>query len=371
MMAFQMSAPMTYLLAFAVVLVLVPLASRLAHRLGAVAHPRGDRWNRRSVPTLGGVALFGGIFVGVALLPLDPTDRLALLAGLTAMFLLGLFDDLRGSSALGRLAIEAVVGAGFVWFVSHGLTPEVRIAGALVGALAVPVAANATNLTDNTDGLAATLTIATAGTLAIAGTIVGIESTSTEIALVIAVCALGFLLFNRPPARVFMGDCGSLTVGFALAGVSVLIVRDALLIPGTTHVAATMIVPVAWAFQVGDLGMVVVTRMRRGVSPFSGGVDHTSHRLLAAGITPWLLLVGLGLLAAVVGSAAAIAAAFFGGFALMAIVAISLLLLVGLFEAAVAWRLPAMPAGQSTPTPAAEMPERAPNRPVEGSRARG
>ncbi len=106
-----------------------------------------------------------------------------------------------------------------------------------------------------------------------------------------------------------------------------------------------MAIPLAWAFQVGDLGMVVVTRMRRGASPFWGGVDHTSHRLLAAGIRPWLLLAGLGLLAAIVGSTAALAAAVFGGFTLMAVIAVMLLMLVGLFETAVAWRLPAGSAG--------------------------
>jgi UDP-GlcNAc:undecaprenyl-phosphate GlcNAc-1-phosphate transferase len=215
----------------------------------------------------------------------------------------------------------------------------------VLAAVAVPVAVNATNLTDNADGLAATLAIATAGTLTAASALTGLNSSNASIALLMGVVAAGFLAFNRPPARVFMGDCGSLTLGFGLAAASVLLVRDALLIPGNAHVAAAVAVPVAWAFQVGDLTMVIVTRIRRGASPFEGGVDHTSHRLLAAGITPWSLLLGLGALAGLVGGTAAIAAAFLGGFALTAAVAICLLLLVAIFEASVARRLPAMASG--------------------------
>lgn len=330
--------------AFFSVLVLVPAANRIAFTLGAVTSPRTDRWNPRTVPTLGGIALFGGISVAVLLLPLTSTDRVALLVGLTAMFAVGLADDLRHVPAVHRLVIEAIVGAVFVAAVTGGLTTELRIAAVLLASVAIPVAVNATNLTDNADGLAATLSIATAGTLVAAGALAGLDTKTASVALAVGSAGTAFLIFNRPPARLFMGDCGSLVLGFSLAAASVLLVRDALLIPGNTHIATAMAVPVAWSFQVGDLGMVVVTRIRRGASPFSGGVDHTSHRLLAAGIGPWLMLVGLGSLAALVGSAAAIAAAFFGGFVLMAIVAVCLLTLVALFEAAVAWRIPVRPA---------------------------
>ena len=338
----MLTAPIiAYVSALAATIALVPLSVAVAHRTGAVAHPRADRWNRRAVPALGGVAIFGGVVAGTALLPLDVTDRLALLVGLVIVFGIGLIDDIGKISPVARLAGEAGLGATFVWVVGGSLEPELRLAAVLLGAIAIPVAMNATNLTDNADGLAATLALVTAGTLAAAGSIESLASPNASVAIVVALSATAFLLFNRPPARVFMGDCGSLTLGFALAAVSVLLVRDALLIPGSVHVATAMAVPVAWAFQVGDLAMVVVTRWRRGLSPFSGGVDHTSHRLLAAGITPVVMIAGIGLFAGVVGASAAIAAAFFGGFRLMATVAISLLILVAAFEIMVAWRLPA------------------------------
>jgi UDP-GlcNAc:undecaprenyl-phosphate/decaprenyl-phosphate GlcNAc-1-phosphate transferase len=341
MMGDAMPLFLSMLVAAVAALAATPVANRVAVRIGAVAIPNEARWSDRIVPRIGGIALFSGIAVAILTLPMELTDRTALLVGLTVMFGLGLVDDLRRIPARNRLLVEAVVGGAFVWTVSDGLTPELRIAAVLLGAVAIPVAVNATNLTDNADGLAATLTIASAATLAAAATIGGLGSIAGPVALVILSATAAFLVFNRPPARMFMGDCGSLTLGFALAAASVLLVRDALLIPGSTHVATAMIVPVAWAFQVGDLVMVVVTRIRRGTSPFLGGVDHTSHRLLAAGLPPMLLLVGLGVFAALVGASAALAAALAGGFALMTVLAIGLLGIVGAFEVMVARRYPA------------------------------
>jgi UDP-GlcNAc:undecaprenyl-phosphate GlcNAc-1-phosphate transferase len=330
-----------YAAAFLTVLAAVPISSRLARATGAVVHPRADRWSHRSVPALGGVAIAAGIVVGLAVLPLGGWDRLAVLAGLTVMLVLGLIDDVRGSRPFVKLGAEAAVGGIFAAVVTTELPIQLRIAGVLVAIFAVPVAVNATNLVDNADGLAASLSLVTAGTLAATGSINGLASQSAAIAVLIALAALAFLVFNHPPARVFMGDSGSLSLGFALAATSVLLVRDALLIPGTLHVETAIAIPVAWAFQVGDLAMVMITRVRRGASPFAGGIDHTSHRLLAAGVSPVVMVIGLGFLAALVGAAAAAVAAFFGGFALTGAVAVALLALVGIFEAAVAWRFPA------------------------------
>jgi UDP-GlcNAc:undecaprenyl-phosphate/decaprenyl-phosphate GlcNAc-1-phosphate transferase len=363
-MTWSVQSLIAYLAGFVTVLILVPLSNRLAHSTGVVAHPRGDRWSSRVVPALGGMAIAGGIVAGVALLPLAAVDRIALLAGVAVMLGIGFLDDFRGSGALLRLGAEAIVGASFAFAVTADLPVQLRVVAVLVATFAIPVAVNATNLVDNADGLAASLSLVTAGTLAATGSIAGLSSRNSSIAVLIAAAALAFLVFNRPPARVFMGDSGSLSLGFALAATSVLIVRDALLIPGTLHVEAAMAVPVAWAFQAGDLVMVVFTRLRRGVSPFSGGVDHTSHRLMAAGVSPLVLVVGLGLLAAIVGATAAGVAAFIGGFALMAVVSIALLALVALFEAAVAWRIP-MPV--QTPDPKSPSLKAAPTRQRERS----
>jgi UDP-GlcNAc:undecaprenyl-phosphate/decaprenyl-phosphate GlcNAc-1-phosphate transferase len=321
-------------------ILLLPLVTRLAHRVGAVATPRSDRWNRRAVPTLGGLAIVGGVVVGSSLIEMPALDRAALLLGTAAMALLGLADDLGSVSARRRLLVEIVVGGAFAAAVSGELAPPLRVAAIAVAAACVPVAINATNLVDNADGLASLLS-ALSG-LALAGIVAfgGIATSGGAIGLVIAGACVGFLWLNRPPARVFMGDSGSLMLGFALAACSILIIRDAVLVPGRAHLAAAIAIPLVWAVQVGDLAMVFVTRLRRHASPFQGGVDHTSHRLLHAGLGPIGMLVALSFGAAAIGVVAVALAAWAGDFRLVAIAAIAAAILVGAFEAAVAVRLP-------------------------------
>ena len=326
--------------AFVVAVLLVPVVSAYARRQGAVATPRSDRWNERAVPILGGLAIAGGILVGGLLLGADTVDSVALIGGMAILLLVGLADDLVSVSPTRRLLIEAATAAAFTWVVTTGFEPPIRIAAIAVASISVPVAINAVNLVDNADGLASLLSIITAATLAAIVATVGIPSEAGSMALIIGAACLGFLVHNRPPARVFMGDSGSLMIGFGLAGCSILIVRDALFLPGTSHAAAAMAVPLAWAVQFGDLGMVFITRLRRRTSPFRGGVDHTSHRLISAGLGPIGVLVALSAFGALVGAAAVWLSASVGDFRLVAVAAIIVAILVAAFEALVAWRLP-------------------------------
>jgi UDP-GlcNAc:undecaprenyl-phosphate GlcNAc-1-phosphate transferase len=328
------------LVALFVPILVLPLVTQLAQRVGAVATPRSDRWNRRAVPILGGLAIISGIVLGSFLIDVPILDRVALLVGMAIMAVLGLADDIGSVSARRRLLVEVLVGAAFATAVSGDLAPPLRVAAIAVAAACVPVAINATNLVDNADGLASILS-AVSG-IALAGIVAygGIETAGGAIGLVIAAACVGFLSHNRPPARVFMGDSGSLVLGFALAACSIWIVRDAVLVPGRVHIGAAIAIPLVWAFQIGDLAMVFVTRLRRRASPFQGGVDHTSHRLIHAGLGPTSMLVALSVGAAAIGAIAVALAAWAGDFRLVAIAAIAAAALVGAFEVVVAWRLP-------------------------------
>jgi len=228
----------------------------------------------------------------------------------------------------------------FTLIVAAGQPSAIVIAGVGVAIVAVPLIVNATNLVDNADGLASLLSAASGAALAGIVAVGGIETAGGALGLVVTASCLGFLSRNRPPARVFMGDSGSLMLGFVLAAGAVLIVRDAVLLPGRAHIAAAIAIPLVFALQIGDLAMVFTTRLRRHVSPFQGGVDHTSHRLVAAGLGPVGMLIGLSLLAAAVGAFAVAIAAWAGDFRLVAIAAIAVAGVVGAFEAVVAWRLP-------------------------------
>jgi len=341
-------------------LALVPVVSQLAHRLGAVATPRSDRWNRRAVPILGGLAITAGVVAGSLLIDMRSIDRISILAGIAIIAGLGLADDLGSVSAPTRLAVEALVAIGFAIAVSSELELPIRLAAVAVAAACVPVAINATNLVDNADGLASLLTTITGAALAGMVALGRIDTPGGPMSLVVAAACIGFLFHNRPPAHVFMGDSGSLMLGFALAACSILIVRDAVLVPGQVHVGAAIAIPLVWSFQLGDLAMVFVTRLRRRTSPFAGGVDHTSHRLLDAGIGPTGMLIGLSLASAVIGAVAVAVVAWAGDFRLVAVLAVAAALMVGGFEAIVAWRLPfrTEPTGQ-TGVPAAAHPGRA------------
>jgi UDP-GlcNAc:undecaprenyl-phosphate GlcNAc-1-phosphate transferase len=157
---------------------------------------------------------------------------------------------------------------------------------------------------DNSDGLASSLSAETSLTIALTAIVAGMKGNEVGLGLAITGACLGFLVHNRPPARVFMGDAGSLMLGFALAGAGVLLIHDAQIHPSPQATAAALAVPLAAFVQFGDVAMVSVTRMRRGVSPFKGGTDHTSHRLVRAGLRPWEMLGVVGLASGVCGGLA-------------------------------------------------------------------
>ena len=326
--------------AFVVAALLVPVTSKLAFRCGAVVHPRADRWSRQVVPILGGLAV--AIAVGaVAWMAVDDGKTLtAWLAGLVCLTVIGLMDDLWDVRPSYRLIAEALLGASFLIVVFDEFDTVPRLAIGLAGAIAIPVMTNATNLVDNSDGLASSLSAETALTIALTAIVAGMKGNEIGLGLVITGACLGFLVHNRPPARVFMGDAGSLMLGFALAGAGALLIHDAQIHPSTQATAAALAVPLAAFVQFGDVAMVSLTRMRRGVSPFKGGTDHTSHRLVRAGLQPWEMLAVVGLASGVCGGLAVLLAWLAPAPAIeLAAVVVTGIVVLGL-EAIVALRIP-------------------------------
>jgi UDP-GlcNAc:undecaprenyl-phosphate GlcNAc-1-phosphate transferase len=342
--------------AFAVAALLVPLTSRLAFRYGAVVQPRADRWSRQVVPILGGLAVATAVGT-VAWVVLDKGLTLvAWLAGLVGLTAIGLMDDLFGVRPRYRVLAEAFLGAGFMFVVFDDQALPLRLAWGAAGAIAIPIMTNATNLVDNADGLATTLSAETALTMALCGMVAGMRGNEVALGLVISAACLGFLIHNRPPARVFMGDAGSLMLGFALAGCGTLMIHDAILHPSPQATAAVLAMPLAAFVQFGDVAMVSVTRMRRGESPFKGGVDHTSHRLVRAGLQPMEMLVVVGLVSLSCGALAVLLSWLAPHPALeVAIVVAAGAVVLGL-EMVIAWRVPhdargAASAPAAAPTP--------------------
>ncbi len=248
-------------LALGLAMLLTPAAGRLAGRIGLVSHPRGDRWHRSPTPLLGGVAIFLAIVPLFLLVPqpvqAHPFDRFGgLLLGGTLIFALGLFDDIRTlppyTKLLGQIVAACVVVAGLPigkfmpWSV---LVVPVTIFW-IVGVT------NAFNLLDNMDGLSAGIAAIVALTLFAYNYLQGDQQTAL-LCLLIAGAAGGFLVFNFNPARIFMGDSGSLLVGYLLSGMVVLGAAKA-----TSELALALLVPVG-VMALPILDTTLVTSGRR------------------------------------------------------------------------------------------------------------
>ncbi|GAB1822461.1 glycosyltransferase family 4 protein [Herbidospora sp. RD11066] len=251
-------------------LAVVPLR-HLALRIGLVDHPGGHKAHLIPTPCLGGPAIILGTTLGVGD---DPRVHALLLGGLV-FALVGLVDDARPLGRLTRLAVEtptALLVA--VNGVRAELTGVFWLDAALTAAWLV-VAANAFNLLDNMDGALGAVTMVTGLTLGAAALAAG----AGQVALVpfaLAGAATGFLVHNWTPARVFMGDCGSLFVGFTVAGVSLLIFSGRFEAPAGA-LLATFTATV-------DTGVVLLARALHHRPLTCGGTDHVAHRLRRVGL---------------------------------------------------------------------------------------
>ncbi len=257
--------------------VLTPAIRWLADRSQFHAVPVSDRWHRRTVPLLGGVAMATAFAIGVALFAPDRSIfPLLICSGL--MFALGLADDVRAIAPAAKLVGQMVI-AGLVMSIG----PPVSITGwpvidQLLAFTWIIGITNAFNLLDNMDGLAS-------GIAAIAGLCylaLLLPEGGTALTMTIAVfvgAVAGFLLFNFPPASIFMGDGGSHFMGAFLASASLFATpgMKARLVPAAVFPILILLVPIF------DTTFVTLTRRLSGRSALVGGRDHTSHRLVALG----------------------------------------------------------------------------------------
>jgi UDP-GlcNAc:undecaprenyl-phosphate GlcNAc-1-phosphate transferase len=276
---------------------LVPVAMSVAVRFGFLDHPGPAKSHTEAVPYLGGaaivVAFAAVVLVGVLVDP-PPSEsvQLSVFLGLgVVLAVVGVIDDLSGGvSPLLRLALE-VAAATAVWSLgsSAHLAGAPRPLDAVISVLWIVGVTNAFNLLDNMDGLSA-------GTATIAGlAIFGVAALQhrylvAALAIALAGCAAGFLRSNFHPAKIYMGDAGSLFLGFVLAVLLLKLRGDA---PTRVPVAVILAIPGLALF---DTSLVVVTRLAHRVSPFQGGKDHTSHRLVHLGLS---VPVAVGILYAV------------------------------------------------------------------------
>jgi UDP-GlcNAc:undecaprenyl-phosphate GlcNAc-1-phosphate transferase len=258
----------------------------------AVANPVSDRWHITPTPSFGGVPMFVA-FVATTLVlgGLNDAVTRALLLGAAAVFVVGFVDDLKGVSPSLKLAGQIAGALAVMLTVSSDRSESVVAVG--VAVLWIVLISNSVNLVDNMDGLAAGT--ATASLIVILPVVVGADQEGLSLVTgAVLGAVLGFLLFNRSPARVFMGDAGSLWLGLVIA--SIVALADY----GDRR-SAPLVAVTIMAVPLLDTATVVISRLRNGFSIMRGGSDHLSHRLAKRGLSDSQSVGVLTALAAVSG----------------------------------------------------------------------
>lgn len=218
---------------------LTPHVARLALKIGAVDLPGGRKRHQGAVPRLGGISVISGIFVGLACVwlaaggPLPshwPEGLSALIVSMSLVFAVGLIDDLWDVPAVFKLVAQVLAAVVLVTGSSSWMFGQVAVPGGSalgLGALALPVTVlwivgvcNAINLVDGMDGLATGVIGIISGSFVVYSLLLGADLVAVSTACILG-SAAGFLVHNRPPAKIFLGDTGSLTMGFLLAALSV------------------------------------------------------------------------------------------------------------------------------------------------------
>jgi UDP-GlcNAc:undecaprenyl-phosphate GlcNAc-1-phosphate transferase len=260
-------------------LLLTPAAARIARRLGVMDRPGARKSHVEPTPYLGGVALALGLVVAGLILGETAEQAAVIAAGAVLVFGLGLLDDLRGVSPGPKVLVETAVAA-MLW-----------IGGVRAGFFGIPaldllltigwvvLITNAVNLSDNMDGLASGIgAIAAIAYFAIA--VPQGDYLVASFAAALAGASLGFLRYNFPPARIFLGDAGSLLLGFLLASLGLLLDLDV-----SNDLKRIAVQALIVGVPVFDTVLVVIARRREGRPITVGGTDHASHRLSGLGLS--------------------------------------------------------------------------------------
>jgi len=284
-------AGLAFLSAFALTAPLVWLTVRVCREHGWVSNPRMDRWHKGTPAGFGGVPLFAGFAaLSIAFIPWSNHLLWWLIFLASLMFVLGLVDDIYHLKPAPKLAGQLfaaglLVSAGVVYPMRGSLTVNI-----VVSVLWLVGITNAFNLLDNMDGLSAGIALISAGYLAVFYALGGYRDQAVLVALAGGALA-GFLVFNFSPARIFMGDSGSLFIGFVIGASSILEVTHVAGVPALVLAPVTVL-----AIPIFDTLFVSVTRRLRGQAISQGGTDHSSHRLVRMGLeerTAVLLLYAL------------------------------------------------------------------------------
>ena len=302
-----------FVFSYVLVGLLTPLMRKIALAQGVLDRPNSaHKSHKNPVPYLGGVAIIVGVVI-VSYIALTSNNfswsnfwlATSVLGPAVVMGLVGLWDDLKSFNPLPRFIGQSIAGlvVAFILILNDniGNPTGITVLDAAITVLWIVGICNSINFFDNLDGGAAGAVAISAISLTYLA-MTGDQYFIAALSLVVAGSTLGFLIWNRAPARIYMGDAGALFLGLLIATLTVRFK------PSTDNTITSFAIPVLLlAIPILDTTVAVFSRIRRKVSPFQGGKDHLSHRLVRFGLSRkvsaiflWLLSALYGLLAVLI-----------------------------------------------------------------------
>lgn len=287
-----MSYALTFIIALFIAVVATPLSMKIGRRWGAIAYPGGRHVHKLPIPRLGGIAIYAAFWIAVVFTRNWDTQIWGLFGGSTLIMVVGVWDDIRELRPLVKLGwqIAAAVVLIFFGFSMDQLSlPIIGVElnfknlglgwlGLLLAVFWIVGLVNTVNISDGLDGLAAGICFEAALLLFWSANRIN-QVSEAHLTLALAGAALGFLFFNFHPARVFMGDSGSMFLGYIIGGISIMGLLKTATILGLVFPLLVLGMPLT------DLTFAIIRRKLRGQSIGEADRGHLHHRLLDAGLS--------------------------------------------------------------------------------------
>ena len=288
-----------FVISYVLVGVLTPLMRRIALAQGVLDRPNSaHKSHKNPVPYLGGVAIIIGVVIVsyIALISNKFTWSnfwlaTSVLGPAVVMGLVGLWDDIKSLNPLPRFIGQSIAGlvVAIILILNDnvGNPTGITVLDVAITVIWIVGICNSINFFDNLDGGAAGTVAITAISLTYLA-ITGDQYFIAALSIVVAGSTLGFLIWNRAPARIYMGDAGALFLGLLIATLTVRFK------PSTGNPLTSFAIPILLlAIPILDTTVAVFSRVRRKISPFQGGKDHLSHRLVRSGLSRRLSAITL------------------------------------------------------------------------------
>ncbi len=277
------------LITFLTSLLLIPLSKKVAEHIGAIDMPNARKVHKVPMPRLGGFAIYGAFLVGYIFCGDKTPQMISILIGSFIIFITGLLDDIKPIKASYKFLAQAIAASivviyGQVYFneiTFLGLHLQFNLFFSYVLSIFFILAiTNAINLIDGLDGLASGVSSIYFATIFIIAILLS-STTGLDFALTVIMfgATLGFLVFNFPPAKIFMGDCGSLFLGFMISVIALVSFKVATL--------TSLFIPiVVLAIPIFDTVLAIFRRILKGESIGAPDKEHFHHQLLKLKFSP-------------------------------------------------------------------------------------